>query len=149
MNLPSKCIEQIEKESNVYSKIPYDNVCFERGATVALTTPQIYEAAGLVKKEDVVGYTREQVEEAINKTIKIFIKGNKVNRNELIDSLGKFGKLIPLDEALAFAEWVDDSIYVLNSDNNLWQKAFNQFDDEEYYTTAQLFNKFKQKTHGK
>ena len=52
MKLSKECIEAIEKESDVYSKIPYDKVCFERGSFVALTNPSIYEKAGLISLED-------------------------------------------------------------------------------------------------
>lgn len=50
--LSKECIESIEKESDVYSKIPYDKVCFERGSFVALTNPSIYSKAGLISLED-------------------------------------------------------------------------------------------------
>ena len=50
--LSKECIEAIENESNIYSKIPYDNVCFERGAEVAITNPSIYEKANLISLDE-------------------------------------------------------------------------------------------------
>ena len=136
MRLSKECIKEIEKAFPHIDHEGIDYIDRRHSVELALTTPQIYESAGLVKKEDAFAFSTDKVDSY----------GGSCSEQI---TLPNPQQVIPLDEALAFAEWVDDSIYVLNSDNNLWQIAFNQFDDEEYYTTAQLFNKFKQETNGK
>jgi hypothetical protein len=46
--------------------------------------------------------------------------------------------LMSVEEALMFAEWVDDSQYIFNSDINKWQPFAAYYDDSKLTTTDLL-----------
>jgi hypothetical protein len=91
-------------------------------------------------------FTEEQIEAARSEKRRILLEGNTLQRTcfmagEIIAyaDMQPTTPMIPLSEALVFAEWTDTNT-CFKTKKNRWAV----FTSEESYTTEELYNKFKE-----
>jgi hypothetical protein len=155
MNLSKEAIEAIEKESathyptadNTNQLANMHTLGYCRGAKEALTNPEIYSKAGLIKKDEGL-FTKKQMCDA-------FIDGNTdahrpvermfVTSNDWFEKKypnyqqPKEAGLISLYEMILFLKWACEKQWMLWANGNWTNRAY--FGET---TTAQLFQIYKQ-----